>query len=140
MKSHATDSPEALARILALSMIVDGHVSPSEVCAFDGAPFLQQVGVDTDTFDRAIRDVCEDLLETAPRHPAGLVEIDAGCLDAVLDEVHAPLLQICMLKTMLDIVHADGLLDSRETLLVRRATRRWFRQPHGPGHAADNTF
>lgn len=140
MKSHIPDSTEALARILALSMIVDGHVSPSEVRVFDGAPFLQQIGVDADTFDRAIREVCEDLLEAAPRHPGGLVEIDAGCLDAVLGEVCDPLLQICMLKTMLDIVHADGLLDSRETLLVRRATRRWFRQPHGPNHTADGVF
>ena len=140
MKSHATDSPEALARILALSMIVDGHVSPSEVRAFDGAPFLQQIGVDADTFHRAIREVCEDLLEAAPRHPAGLVEIDAGCLDAILGEVRDPLLQICMLKTMLDIVHADGLLDSRETLLVRRATRRWFREPQATRYAPDNAF
>jgi hypothetical protein len=42
MKSHATDGPEALARILALSMIVDGHVSPSELRDFDGARFLQR--------------------------------------------------------------------------------------------------
>lgn len=138
MKTHANDSPQALARVLALSMIVDGHVSPSEVRAFGGAPFLEQVGIDADTFDRALQDLCEDLLDAAPRRPGGLVEIDAALLDGVLAEIRDPLLQICMLKTMLDIVDADGLLDNRETLLVRRAARRWFRQPYAAAPANDN--
>jgi uncharacterized tellurite resistance protein B-like protein len=134
MKTYVTDSPQALARILGLTMIVDGHVSPSEVRAMRGAPFLSQAGIAPDTFDGTMQELCEDLLLAAPRH-GGMVEVDAVLLDAVLGEVRDPLLQICMLKTMLDIVDADGLLDSRETLLVRRAARRWFRQPNGSGAA-----
>jgi uncharacterized tellurite resistance protein B-like protein len=29
------------------------------------------------------------------------------------------------MKSMLDVVHADGVLDSRETMLVERAFRMW---------------
>lgn len=135
MKTYIADSPEALARILGLAMIVDGHVSPSEVRAMQAAPFLRQAGVEPDTFDRTMQALCENLLLAAPRH-GGMVEVDAALLDGVLDEVRDPLLQICMLKTMLDIVDADGLLDSRASLLVRRAARRWFRQPNGSGSTA----
>lgn len=130
MKTYATDSPQALARILGLCMIVDGHVSPSEVRAMYAASFLRQAGIEDEVFDRSMQDLCEDLLLAAPRH-GNLVELDARLLDGLLAEVRDPLLQVCMFKTMLDIVDADGLHDSRETLLVRRAARRWFRQPCG---------
>jgi len=129
MKTHPTDSPEALARILALSIIVDGHVNPAELRALHGAPFLEQAGVDADIFDRAVHELCGDLLRGAARRPGGLVEVDAATLDRLLDEIGDPLLQVCMLRTMQRIVQADGLLDERESLLIKRAARRWFRQP-----------
>ncbi|MGH8855474.1 MAG: TerB family tellurite resistance protein [Telluria sp.] len=128
MYTYSPDSPEAVSRILALTMIVDGHVSPSEVQAMHSAEFLQQVSVDDETFDRTLRQLCEDLLGAAANRQAGMVEIDPALLDALLLEIRDPLLQVCLWRAMVDIVHADGHLDTRETLLVRRAARAWFGQ------------
>lgn len=128
MHTYPTNSPEAVSRILALSMIVDGHLSPSEVKAMHRAEFLQQAKVDDDTFDRTLRELCEDLLDGAANRRAGMVEIDPSLLDALLLDIRDPLLQICLWKTMVDIVQADGHLDSREMTLVRRAARSWFGQ------------
>ena len=128
MHVYSTNSPEAVSRILALSMIVDGHVSPSEVKAMHRAEFLQQVKVDDDTFDRTLRELCEDLLDAAANRRAGMVEIDPALMDALLLDIRDPLLQICLWKTMVDIVQADGHLDGRESTLVRRAARAWFGQ------------
>jgi uncharacterized tellurite resistance protein B-like protein len=128
MHSYSANSPQAVSRILALSMIVDGHVSPSEVRAMHRAPFLEQLKVDEDTFDRTLRELCEDLLDAAANRRAGMVEIDPALLDALLLDIRDPLLQICLWKTMVDIVQADGHLDGRETTLVRRAARAWFGQ------------
>lgn len=128
MHTYASNSPQAVSRILALTMIVDGHISPSEVRAMHGAAFLEQLKVDDDSFDRTVRQLCEDLLGAAVNRPAGLVEIDPVLLDKLLQEIRDPLLQICMWKAMLDIVHADGHLDGRETTLLRRAARIWFGQ------------
>jgi uncharacterized tellurite resistance protein B-like protein len=38
-----------------------------------------------------------------------------------------------VMKTMLDIVHADSVLDTRETLLIERAFKAWsgVRVPRG---------
>ncbi|WP_374580590.1 TerB family tellurite resistance protein [Pseudoduganella sp.] len=130
MKSYVIDGPQAMSRILALTMIVDGHVSPSELSALRNAPFLEQVGVDADTFDCTMRELCEDLLLAVPNRNAGLVEINPALLDEVLAEIQDPVLQMCLLKAMLDIVYADGMLDSRETVLVRRAARRWTHVIH----------
>lgn len=126
MHSYSANSPEAVSRILALTMIVDGHVSPSELHAMHRAAFLEQAGVDDDTFDRTLRELCEDLLDAAANRRAGMVEIDPRLMDALLLDIRDPLLQIRLWKTMVDIVQADGHLDERETTLVRRAARAWF--------------
>lgn len=128
MHTYSTNSPEAVSRILALTMIVDGHVSPSEVHAMHRAEYLEQAGIDDDTFDRTLRELCEDLLDAASNRRAGMVEIDPRLMDALLLDIRDPLLQIRVWRTMVDIVHADGHLDTRETTLVRRAARAWFGQ------------
>lgn len=128
MHTYSANSPEAISRILALAMIVDGHLSPSELNAMHRSPYLEQVKVDDDTFDATLRELCEDLLDAAANRRAGMVEIDPVLLDGLLEEIRDPLLQIRLWRAMVDIVHADGHLDGRETTLVRRAARAWFGQ------------
>lgn len=125
MRLCATDSPDAVCRLLALSMIVDGHMAPSEIKALEHSAILERLGVDADTFDDAVMTLCEELLETARRHDRADIEIDNAMLDRLLDEVADPLLRMHVLKAMLDIVHADRRIDSREHLLLRRAQRKW---------------
>ena len=126
MHHYEVNSPEGVSRVLALSMIVDGHLSPTEVHAMHRAEFLKQVKVDDDTFDTTLRALCEDLLDAAAYRHAGMVEIDPSLMDTLLLDIRDPLLQICLWKTMVDIVQADDHLDHRETTLVRRAARAWF--------------
>lgn len=126
MHTYQTNSPEAVSRILALTMIVDGHLSPSEVKAMHHSTYLEQVQIDDDTFDRTLRALCEDLLGAAANRHAGMVEIDPRLMDALLLDIRDPLLQIRVWRTMVDIIHADGHLDGREATLVRRAARAWF--------------
>jgi uncharacterized tellurite resistance protein B-like protein len=128
MHTYTPNSPEAVSRILALTMIVDGHLSPSELHTMHHSEYLEQVKIDDDTFDRTLRELCEDLLDAAANRHAGMVEIDPRLMDALLLEIRDPLLQIRVWRTLVDIVHADGHLDGRETTLVRRAARSWFGQ------------
>jgi uncharacterized tellurite resistance protein B-like protein len=125
MRIHATDSPRAVARLLALAMIVDGHVAPSELRAMRHSGILATVGIDDDGFDDVVQELCEDLLATAYQRGAGEVEIDAKLLDAVLHEVAEPGLRMRTMKAMLDIVHADAVVDGRESLLIERAFKAW---------------
>ena len=131
MHTYSANSPEAVSRILALTMIVDGHVSPSEIRTMHCSEYLKQVMIEDETFDRTLRELCEDLLDAAANRRAGMVEIDPRLMDALLLDIRDPLLQIRVWRTMVDIVHADGHLDGRETTLVRRAARTWFGQDDG---------
>jgi len=72
-----------------------------------------------------VQELCEDLLASAARRCSAEVEIDSRLLDALLGEVQDPALRVSVMKTMLDIVHADSVLDARETLLIQRAFKAW---------------
>jgi uncharacterized tellurite resistance protein B-like protein len=135
MRSYPTNSPKAVSRLLALTMIVDGHLAPSEVKAMHRSGILQRSAIDEDDFDGVVRDLCEDLLSSAARRCSAEVEIDVRLLDALLGEVEDPALRMSVMKAMLDIVHADTVLDARETLLIERAFMRWSGK-HQPLHAA----
>jgi len=125
MRFCATDSPDAVCRLLALSMIVDGHLATSEMQALHHSAILDRLGVDADRFDDAVVALCDDLLAEARRHGREDVEIDTPTLDRLLGDVADPLLRMHVLKAMLDIVHADKTIDSREHLLLQRAQRKW---------------
>ncbi|ALK98096.1 hypothetical protein AB595_17670 [Massilia sp. WF1] len=125
MRSYPTNSPKAVSRLLALAMIVDGHLAPSEVKAMHHSGILLQTGIDEDGFDDVVRDLCEDLLSSAARRCSAEVEIDARLLDDLLGEVEDKTLRMSLMKAMLDIVHADTVLDARETLLIERAFKTW---------------
>jgi uncharacterized tellurite resistance protein B-like protein len=135
MRSYPTNSAKAVSRLLALAMIVDGHLSPAEVKAMHRSGILQRSAIDEDDFDDVVRDLCEDLLSTAARRCSEEVEIDARLLDALLGEVEDQALRLSVMQAMLDIVHADSVLDVRETLLIERAFMRWSGK-HQPLHAA----
>jgi len=125
MRSYPTNSPKAVSRLLALTMIVDGHLAPSELKAMRASGVLPKTALDEEAFDDVVQDLCEDLLATAARRCSEEVEIDGRLLDALLGEVDDPSLRISLMKTMLDIVHADDVLDTRETLLIERAFKMW---------------
>jgi uncharacterized tellurite resistance protein B-like protein len=129
MRSYPIDSSKAVSRLLALAMIVDGHLAPSELKAMHCSGILQHTGIGEDDFDDVVRDLCEDLLATAARRCSEEVEIDARLLDTLLGEVEGTALRLSVMKAMLDIVHADSVLDVRETLLIERAFRTWS-APH----------
>jgi uncharacterized tellurite resistance protein B-like protein len=125
MRSYPTNSAKAVSRLLALTMIVDGHLAPSELKAMQRSAIPQHSRLDEDDFDDVVRDLCEDLLTSAARRCSAEVEIDSRLLDALLGEVEDQALRLSVMKTMLDIVHADSVLDTRETLLIERAFKAW---------------
>jgi uncharacterized tellurite resistance protein B-like protein len=126
MRTYPTNSAQAVSRLLALTMIVDGHLAPSELQAMRASGSIPaHAALGEDAFDDVVQELCEDLLASAARRCSAEVEIDSRLLDTLLGEVEEPALRLSVMKTMLDIVHADSVLDARETLLIQRAFKAW---------------
>ena len=122
MRSYPENSPRAAGRLLALTMISDGHVDLSEIGAVYRSRILEHIGLDDDAFDAVLHELCDDLLATAHH---GTIQIDETLIDALLDEIGDPELRRNLLRTMWRLADADGWLADSEAVVLNRAAIRW---------------
>ena len=125
MRDYPTNSPKAMSRLLALAMIADGRIAPQELKSLHRSGVLGALRVSEDTFDVTAGELTQDLLASTANRETGMVEIEPGMIDRLLDEVQDPALRAMVLKGMLEIVRADSVIDHRERRLLRRAMHAW---------------
>jgi uncharacterized tellurite resistance protein B-like protein len=125
MRHYPSNSPEAMARIIALALMADGAIDLSELESLKHHEITKHLGLDEREFDKVIHDFCEDMMTFAHRAPNGQFELDPKNIDALLGEIQDPELQNQLLSAMLHIVNAEGRLLSGEAVLVSRAMTRW---------------
>ena len=125
MRHYPSDSPEAMGRLVALTLMADGAIDASELKQLDRKDTVRRLGLSGASFDKLIHELCDDLLTSAHRTSAGQLELDPSSIDYLLAEVKHPLLQKQVLRMMLDIVNADHKLSAGEAVLVAEAMRFW---------------
>ena len=96
MRSYQPDSPQAVSRLLALSVIIDGGGSPLEIAATYRLEILHFAGIEEDVFDQVLREMCTDL----PTTPDGLVKVETDVIDQLLAEIVRPDLRLSLWKAM----------------------------------------
>jgi uncharacterized tellurite resistance protein B-like protein len=123
MRSYRANSLEARARILALAMIVDGHLAPTELEVLEQAPSMRDLSIDRTLFREVLEALCHDMLHTSVVQEA--VELNHQVLDGLLAEVTDPDLRRALLAAMWKIADADGVLADAEAVLLTRACAVW---------------
>jgi uncharacterized tellurite resistance protein B-like protein len=114
-----------MGRLVALTLMADGAIDASELKQLDHMDTIRRLGLNEASFDKLIHELCEDMLTSAHRTPAGQLELDVKTIDLLLAEVKHPLLQKQVLRVMLDIVNADDKLSGGEAVLVAEAMKYW---------------
>ena len=122
MRVYQTNSPQAAGRILALSMVVDGHLDACELVALDRSKVLDHIELDQSGFQQLLHELCDDLLVHAVQ---GTVQLDRSVIDSVLAEIESPDLRRKLLRTMWSIADADDWLADGEAVLLSRAAVVW---------------
>ncbi|MBL8429122.1 MAG: TerB family tellurite resistance protein [Dechloromonas sp.] len=125
MRHYPSDSPEAMGRLVALTLMADGAIDASELRQLDHTDTIRRLGLDEAGFDKVIHDLCNDMLTSAHRTPVGQLELDVDNIDLLLAEVQHPLLRKQVLRMMLDVVNADSRLSGGEAVLVAEAMKYW---------------
>ena len=125
MRHYPADSPEAMARIIAHTLMVDGAVDSSELKLLSHRDVIARIGLEDEAFDKIFYQYCEDLLSSAQRMQNGKLELDANTVEHLLAEIQHPALQEVLVSTMLDIVNADRRLTSSEAGLIAQALKQW---------------
>lgn len=122
MRAYSIDSPYATGRILALMMIIDGHVAASELDALDRSKILDHIDLDPADFQRLMHDLCDDLRASTL---LGTGQPDLALIDSLLAEVAHPDLRRKLLRAMWRIADADDWLSDSEAVLLTRASKAW---------------
>lgn len=125
MRPYETDSPPAVARLLALTMLADGGLDHHEINAVKHSPLACSLTVDETTFSQVVREFCEDLMTSTTYLDSMHVQLDHQVIDDLLNEVSDPALRRALLLTMAQIAEADGFFAPAEQALLARAEAKW---------------
>jgi len=125
MRSYPRNSSEAAARILAITMICDGHLDKREVDALRESRVRRELDIGELQWHDVMRGVCEDLLVAADMHWDRACRIEPGMLDGLFAEIDDPGLARRVLAACERAAGADRLRTDSEAQVLRRAAQVW---------------
>ena len=82
MRHYEENIASAAGPNVALAMVVDGALAPSELRALSRSRLLGHIDIDLDTFHSLLEDLCNDLLTTSVKHVH--VELAPTTIDSLL--------------------------------------------------------
>jgi uncharacterized tellurite resistance protein B-like protein len=125
MRTYPTNSPQAAARIVALSALADGHLCRNELQALERLDVHGQLGLDRSQWNQVVQTLVEDLMATASAHWGTACRVDEAVLASLLDELDDPPLRRQTLQLCVVVVMADRHLSDGEETLITAAAERW---------------
>jgi uncharacterized tellurite resistance protein B-like protein len=125
MRTYPIDSPQAAARIVALTLVADGHVSRTELDVLERTGALEQLGLDRHQMQSVLQGLCEDLLDS--RHPqwTQACQLDSRTLSQLMAEIEAPALRAVVLRLCVAVAEADGDVADGESMVLVNAVEQW---------------
>lgn len=125
MRSYPTDSPQAAARILALTLLADGHLCAAELRQLHALDAAERLGLSPQELQDVVQAFCEDLLGTADHGWGAACQVDPGTLNALFAEVDDPRLRLTLLELCLSVVQADEHVAEGESTVLAALVERW---------------
>ncbi|WP_426144516.1 TerB family tellurite resistance protein [Polaromonas sp. DSR2-3-2] len=126
MRSYPRNSPQAVTRILALTMLADGHQCQSELALLERLQVHEQLGLSRAELHTVVHTFCEDLMAfSAGMCWADLSQLKSDPLRQVLGEVDDPALQGQVLDLCVSLVAADRHLAEGESVVLAAALLQW---------------
>lgn len=125
MQNYALNSPQAAARLLALTMIADGNVCRSELDAVRHLGSEAALGLPPGGLADVLKTLCEDLLYSAHTDGSLTSCIDNALLESLMRDVDNPVLQRKLLDAITATVAADGHLADGERVVLEALQRCW---------------
>jgi hypothetical protein len=111
MRKYARNSPQAAARIVALTLVADGDVDKAEFELLDELAVHEQLGLARDALHAVIDTFCEDLLSSKQLAWADNCPVDEYTLSELMREIDEPALR----RKVLDVLNPSFWLQPWNT-------------------------
>jgi uncharacterized tellurite resistance protein B-like protein len=124
MKQYKQNSPEAMARILAMLMVADGSMDDRELELLDKLNIYGILDIDRKKFIEVLHAYCNDLSDSADAD--GTVHlVDRARIDELLDCVDEPKKRLLLCAMALDMSKADAEFSELEMAIFTHMLDRW---------------
>ena len=125
MRTYPRNSAQAVARVVALAALADGHVSRTELSALEALEGFARLGLTRADVQQVLQHLSEDLQATAITQWGTACLLDPDTLCALMAEVTDPALQRVALDLCVAVTHADGHVADAEQSVISAAARDW---------------
>lgn len=125
MRHYPRNSPQAAARIVALTLFADGHLAPSELAVLDRHAAAAQLGLSREALHAVLHGFCEDLLHSAHLTWGDTCRVDPRTLAQLLAEVEDPAMRVAVLRLCLVVVQADDHVADGESVVLGALVEHW---------------
>ncbi len=125
MRSYPTNSPQAAARIVALTVLADGDIGDAEIEWLDRLVVHEQLGLSRPELHALLDTFCEDLLSSGQLKWADACPVDERTLADLMGEVQDPALRLKLLRLCVELAEVDARVDEGESMVLVAAVEHW---------------
>ena len=124
MRPYAINSPQAMARVLAMLLVSSDHVGDDEFNQLEALEFYSVLGISHTEFMQILHGYCEDISDEATDD--GTIHlIDRERINSVLDDVSDPKKRVVVAAVALDVIKAGLEIDEAEMILFTHMLEYW---------------
>jgi cytosine/adenosine deaminase-related metal-dependent hydrolase len=125
MRPYPLNSPQAAARIVALTLVADGDIGDAELDVLDRRAVHQRLGLTRDEWQAVLDSFCEDLLSSGQLQWADACPVDERTLAALMGEIQDHGLRQTLLRVCVELAEADAQVDEGESSVLVAAVEHW---------------
>ncbi|WP_018150030.1 hypothetical protein [Leeia oryzae] len=124
MKHYLENSPEAMARIIAMMIVTDAEVQPGEIDLLEDLNIYDVIGISREQFTQVFHDYLSDISDE--QEEDGTVHlVSVKRLDEILDDVTDPKKRLITAAILIDVTKADHNLKEVEIAVFQHILARW---------------
>ena len=125
MRSYPVNSPQAAARIVALTLVADGDIGDAEILWLDRLAVYEQLSLPRQELHALLDSFCEDLLSSGQLRWADACPIDERTLAQLMGEIQDPALRRKLLRLCVELAEVDAQVDEGESIVLVAAVEHW---------------
>jgi uncharacterized tellurite resistance protein B-like protein len=125
MRIYPVNSPQAAARIVALTVVADGDVGEAEIEWLDRLAMHEQLGLARHELHALLDTFCEDLLSSDQLKWGDACPVDARTLADLMGEIQDPAMRLKLLRMCLELAESDAHVAAGESIVLSAAVEHW---------------
>ncbi|HYN61607.1 MAG TPA: TerB family tellurite resistance protein [Rubrivivax sp.] len=125
MRRYPRNSPQAAARIVALTVLADGDIGESEIELLDRLKVHTQLGLERSELHAVLDTFCEDLLSSLQLAFADACPVDERTLALLMADIDDPDLRVKLLRLCVDLAESDADVAEGELIVLNSAVEHW---------------